>query len=195
MRKNRLEVLVEAGLFASRWLLAPLYIGMAAALGVLLWVFGATLVNDVMELTRTPNRKMAEAGILMILSMIDLSLVGNLLLIVILSGYENFIGRLEPVPNRPAWLGAIDFSGLKIRLIGSIIAISSIAMLRTELEMTDAGRDAPQILCFVLAQVAFALTGVLVAFMGWLVAHTHRIEASSPDLAAAQVDQDRQPIQ
>ena len=183
MRKNRFEALLEIGLFASRWLLAPIYVGMVIALLALIGVFAVTLVDDIERLLDTPADKAAEAGILMVLSLIDLSLIGNLLLIVLLSGYENFIGRLEAAPSsgRPPWLGAVDFAGLKIKLIGSIIAISAIALLRSYLEIGDSAPDAPRLLWQVVVQLTFTATGVMVAVMSWIVALANRLEFSKPE--------------
>src|SRR6202000_1203571 len=74
----------------------------------------------------------AEAVILQVLTLIDLSLAGNLVIIVVFSGYENFISKIdtESDEDRPSWMGTLDFSGLKMKLIGSIVAISVISLLR-----------------------------------------------------------------
>ena len=96
---------LEALLFASRWLMAPFYVGLVVALAALLVVFAnelAAKLSRVLELT-------PESGILMGLSLIDLSLAGNLLLIVIFSGYENFVSKLDAGDrDRPAWMGTVD---------------------------------------------------------------------------------------
>src|SRR3954452_1575673 len=101
---------LERGLFASRWLMAPFYLGLVLALAALLVVFARELVH---EITLLPTMN-AEGAILMALSLIDMSLAGNLMLIVIFSGYENFVSRLDAddLADRPAWMGKVDFSGL-----------------------------------------------------------------------------------
>ena len=116
MIRSRLEKGVERALFASRWLLAPFYVGLAISLLVLLAVFVISLGDDIRHLTQTSLAKLPEAGILMALSMIDLTLTGNLVIIVILSGYENFVSRIEvnDGEGRPDWLGRVGFSNLKI---------------------------------------------------------------------------------
>jgi uncharacterized protein (TIGR00645 family) len=126
--KPILEIGVERVLFASRWILAPFYLGMVVALAVILIVFVRALVTD---LAHIPTMD-AEQAILLTLSLIDLSLTGNLLLIVIFSGYENFVSKIhvDDHEDRPSWMGTVDFSGLKIKLIASIVAISAIALLR-----------------------------------------------------------------
>src|SRR3954453_5369621 len=119
---------LEATLFASRWLMAPFYLGLVLALAALLVVFADELATEVSHiLNMTP-----EGAILMGLSLIDLSLAGNLLLIVIFSGYENFVSKLDTGDDadRPSWMGTVDFSGLKMKLIASIVAISAIALLK-----------------------------------------------------------------
>ena len=107
--------------------MAPFYVGLVMALAALLVVFVGELITEVSGITdMTP-----EAAILMALSLIDLSLAGNLILIVIFSGYENFVSEIDADghADRPAWMGTVDFSGLKLRLVGSIVAISAISLL------------------------------------------------------------------
>src|ERR1017187_3107980 len=127
MNRSRLELATQAGLFASRWLLAPFYVGLAVALASLLGVFVVSLGAELTSLVHTPIAKLPEAGILMSLSLIDLSLTANLVIIVILSGYENFVSHIDTAQDadRPSWMGKVDFSGLKIKLIASIVAISA----------------------------------------------------------------------
>src|ERR1700748_3749715 len=95
MQKPTLERALETALFASRWLLAPFYVGLVIALVGLLGVFGVDLWNELTHLFAAEPKKLAEAGIVMALSLIDLSLAANLLLIVIFSGYENFVSRID----------------------------------------------------------------------------------------------------
>ena len=93
---------LEATLFASRWLMAPFYLGLVVALAALLFVFLRELVHEIVLL---PEMN-AEGAILMALSLIDMSLAGNLMLIVIFSGYENFVSRFDAgdLADRPAWM-------------------------------------------------------------------------------------------
>jgi uncharacterized protein (TIGR00645 family) len=166
--------MLEAGLFAARWLLAPIYIGLVIALVALLGVFLADLPHEIEHLRQTPPERLAEAGILMALSLIDLSLAADLLLIVILAGYENFVSRIHAAPeaDRPAWMGTIDFSGLKMKLIGSIVAISTIALLRTYLEIGDHPPDQVMLLWQVVITVTFVVAGVLLALMDFIISRT-----------------------
>ena len=174
MSTSRPARLLEAGLFAARWLLAPFYIGLVIALVALLGVFLVDLPREIEHLLHTPPARLAEAGILMALSLIDLSLAADLLLIVILAGYENFVSRIHAAPEteRPAWMGTIDFSGLKMKLIASIVAISTIALLRTYLELGDHPPDQATLLWEVAITLTFVVAGVLLALMDFIISRT-----------------------
>ena len=166
-RKPTVELLLEAGLFRARWLMAPFYIGLVVALGALLFVFGAELVHQLSTLlTMTP-----EKAILMALSLIDLSLAGNLLLIVTFSGYENFVSKIHAgdPEDRPSWMGTVDFSGLKMKLIASIVAISAIALLRAFMELAEGEHiDDQRLMWLVGIHLTFVVSGVLLAVMDWM---------------------------
>ena len=167
MIKSRLEASLEWALFASRWLLAPFYLGLVIALFALLAVFGVALTSQIAGLIHTTPDKAPEAGILMALTLIDLSLAGNLVIIVIFSGYENFVSRLDTAPgvDRPAWMGTVDFAGLKMKLIASIVAISAIALLKTFLEIADHPLNPAMLFWQVMIQLTFVVSGVLLAVM------------------------------
>jgi uncharacterized protein (TIGR00645 family) len=170
--RSKLERAVESVLFASRWLLAPFYLGMVLALAIVLVVFVRELINELAHI-RTLD---AEGGILLSLSLIDLSLTGNLLLIVMFSGYENFVSKIHvgDHEDRPHWMGTVDFAGLKIKLIASIVAISGIALLRAFLPLGDAGApvDTQRTGWMVAIHLTFVVSGVLLAFMDWITSKT-----------------------
>ncbi len=165
---GKLERALESLLFASRWLLAPLYLGMIVAVGLILMVFLRELIEQLTHVSTLD----AEGAILLALSLIDLSLTANLLLIVIFSGYENFVSRMHIAnhEDRPSWMGTVDFSGLKLKLIASIVAISAIALLRTFLPLGD--RDVPidgaRVFWMVTIHLTFVVSGVLLALMDWI---------------------------
>jgi uncharacterized protein (TIGR00645 family) len=106
------ERLIERSLFASRWLMAPMYIGLAMALVILVWVFIVELWRFAMIV---PSMTVNDA-VLGVLALIDLSLAANLLMIVIFAGYENFVSRMDLADHkdRPDWQGEVDFSALKL---------------------------------------------------------------------------------
>jgi len=113
------------------------------------------------------------AVILAILTLIDLSLAGNLLLMVIFAGYENFVSKIDTGghEDRPDWMGKVDFSGLKLKLIASIVAISGIQLLRTFMDVQNTSdRDLQWML---LIHITFVVSGVLLALMDKLVASAH----------------------
>lgn len=171
MTKPNLEARFERMLFASRWLMAPMYLGLAVALAMLTVIFVGELIHYIpMTLTMTP-----EEMILVCLTLIDLSLAANLLLIVLFSGYENFVSKLDIEDghgDRPSWMGTVDFSGLKMKLIASIVAISAIHLLKRfmeigETDFTPLMAD-PVLFWLVVIHLTFVLSGVLMALMDWL---------------------------
>jgi len=178
--RSKLETALERTLFASRWLLAPFYLGMVLALVLLLVVFVRELVNEFAHIQSMD----AEGGILLALSLIDLSLTGNLVLIVMFSGYENFVSKLYvgDHEDRPGWMGTVDFSGLKLKLIASIVAISGIALLRAFLPLGDAETpvDGRRIFWMVTIHLTFVVSGVLLAAMDWITSRSEAHEVAQP---------------
>jgi len=170
MTVRALEIRFERLLFGARWVLAPLYAGMVLALIAIVVVFVRELITELGHLG-TLN---GEQAIVLALSLIDLSLTGNLLVVVIFAGYESFVSRLHigDHEDRPDWLGTIDFAGLKLKVIASIVAISAIALLRSFLLLGDpaTGVDAARLRWMVLIQLTFVVSGVLLAFMDWISA-------------------------
>lgn len=172
-RRIWIEVWLEKGLFTARWLMAPFYIGLVIALGVLLLAFVNKLLHALPQAWRMDD---AEA-IMLMLSLIDMSLAGNLILIVIFAGYENFVSKLDTAghEDRPDWMGQIDFSGLKMKLIASIVAISAVALLRGFMEMVRGDGVDPEPLKWLLAvHLTFVLSGLLLALMDFIAARTPR---------------------
>ena len=175
-KRSRLSQLaerrLERALFSARWLMAPFYLGLVLALVALLVVFLRELVEEVAHIP-TMN---SEGAILMALSMIDMSLAGNLILIVIFSGYENFVSKLDTgeFDERPAWMGTIDFSGLKLKLVGSIVAISAIALLRSFMKIGTVPLDPTELQWRILVHLTFVTSGVLLALMDLLSSRAAR---------------------
>ena len=169
MAKRVVETWLERGLFASRWLMAPFYIGLVAALAVLLAVFVQELIHEVPLVIQSAK---ADDAIVLALSLIDLSLGGNLVLIVILSGYENFVSKIDTADHadRPEWMGTLDFTGLKMKLIASIIAISAVALLRAFMDLAEPGAapDQAKLAWLVGLHLTFIASGVMMALMDWL---------------------------
>ena len=144
--KPPIETAFERMLFRSRWLMAPFYLGLVIALGLLLVIFVKELFYYTPQVLGLGGASMtANDGILAVLTLVDLSLAGNLLLIVMFSGYENFVSKLDlgDQRDRPSWMGKVDFSGLKMKLIASIVAISGIHLLKVFMEVGKQAADAP----------------------------------------------------
>ncbi|HEY3694856.1 TIGR00645 family protein [Phenylobacterium sp.] len=172
-RKPAAERVLEATLFHSRWLMAPMYLGLVVALAALVWVFAAEAWRELSHVVAMSP----EEAILMVLSLIDLSLAGNLLLIVIFSGYENFVSKIDTGDHedRPDWMGTVDFSGLKMKLIASIVAISAIALLRAFMRLAEGEAIADRTLTWLVTiHVTFVVSGVLLAVMDWLAGKADR---------------------
>ncbi len=163
-----IERIIEKSLFASRWLMAPMYLGLASALVLLLISFMQELVHLFSAL---PNISQNDV-VLGILSLIDLSLAANLLLIVIFSGYENFVSKIntDTHEDNPEWKGSVDFSTLKLKLIASIVAISGIHLLKV---FMDVGKTPEhQIKWMIIIHVVFVISGVLLALMDMIASRT-----------------------
>jgi uncharacterized protein (TIGR00645 family) len=170
---HRLQHAFELWLFRSRWLMAPFYLGLVVALAALLVVFVRELWHEIGSLmSLTPAR-----GVVTALSLIDLSLAANLLVIVIFSGYETFVSKMNigEEDERPDWMGLIDFSGLKMKLMASIVAISGVALLRDFVEVGE-GEAIPnvQLAWLVGIHLAFVVSGLLLAVMDLVVSRTTR---------------------
>lgn len=169
--KNSLERILENGLFLSRWLMAPVYVGLALALAGLVVVFARELIHEGAHImTMDP-----EKAILAVLSLIDLSLAGNLLLIVIFSGYENFVSRIDKadMEDRPEWMGTVDFSALKMKLLASIIAISAVALLKQFMIMGEPEAMSRENLIFLIViHLTFVISGLLMGAMDFLASRS-----------------------
>lgn len=166
---NPVERRFEAALFASRWMLVPLYLGLTLSLGMMVVVFFRELLT-VLPQTLTMT---TEQSILAVLTLIDLTLAANLLLIVIFSGYENFVSKFDvDSEDRPDWMGTVDFTGLKMKLIASIVAISGIYLLKRFMEVgvPEAKRAVTdnELYWLTVIYMSFVVSGVLLALMDWL---------------------------
>jgi uncharacterized protein (TIGR00645 family) len=156
---SKAERILEGFLFRSRWLLAPFYLFLVFALAVLLVKDGQELVHLFVHALRAEGSR----TILDVLSLIDLTLTGSLVIIVIFSGYENFVSRIDESEHKdwPEWMGRIDFSGLKLKLMSSIVAISAVQLLRAFTNVTQVSdRD---LLWYVIIHLVFVVSGLVLA--------------------------------
>jgi uncharacterized protein (TIGR00645 family) len=173
-----LEDATEATIFASRWLLAPVFLGLAVALLFVMVNFIVQLVHYIPEFVTMSIDDVASA----VLSLIDLALLGNLLLIVIFSGYENFvskIGAAQGHEDRPPWMGTLDFSGLKIKIVGSVVAISLVELLQDFIQMAELHSEGIVVdpkfeLWRVVLHLTFVVSGCLFAVMDLIAEKRHQ---------------------
>lgn len=158
---NRVERVIERAIFASRWLLAPIYAGLSVGLVLLLVKF----VQGTVDLTSHILAISAAETIVGILGLIDLALMGSLLLIVIFVSYENFVSRLDTGKSgdEPRWMRHIDFIGLKLKLMAAIVAISAIRLL--EDFMSPRNIDDRHLAWSVGIHITFVVSGLLLAMM------------------------------
>ena len=162
-----IERILEKILFSSRWLLAPIYLGLIVGLVAL-------VVKDIQHIIHIiPNILHASESdlVLDILGLIDLSLTASLVIIVIFSGYENFVSRITTTGHEdwPEWMAKIDFTGLKLKLLSSIVAISAIQLLRAFMDINKTSdRD---LMWYVIIHVVFVSSGLLLALTDRLSEH------------------------
>ncbi|HQM45013.1 MAG: TIGR00645 family protein [Syntrophaceae bacterium] len=161
------EKYLEQAIYKSRWLLVPLYIGLIAANVLLLIKF----VKEFIKLI--PLVLYGEGGqvIAGLLSLIDIVLVANLMLIIIFAGYENFVSKIDMKnhEDRPDWMGKIGFSDLKMKVVGSIVAISAIELLRAFMNL-DVACSTEQLAWKVGIHITFVFSGIGFAVMDRLSA-------------------------
>jgi uncharacterized protein (TIGR00645 family) len=157
---ERVRRVFEYVLFNSRWLMAPFYVGLVVALAVMFLKFLRMLWEFILHAQGSKSTEI----ILDVLSLIDVTLVCNLILIVVFSGYENFVSRIDTSgnPSWPIWITKIDFAGLKQKLLASIVAISAIHVLEAFLNI-DAAFDATRMTWLVAVHLVFVISAVLLA--------------------------------
>jgi uncharacterized protein (TIGR00645 family) len=183
--RDTTETLLEKALFASRWLLAPFYFGLAIGVAILLIKF----LQELFHLALTAFAISGSEAILGVLSLVDLALTGSLLLIVIFSGYENFVSKIDHTSHRdwPEWMGTIDFTALKIKLLGSIVAISAIQLLKQFMAVKTASDR--ELMWYVVIHVVFVVSSVLLALSdrlsGESKSHGSGTPAPAPEVAQA----------
>ncbi|MGL4324308.1 MAG: TIGR00645 family protein [Beijerinckiaceae bacterium] len=159
-QRNPVELFIETILFNSRWLLAPFYLALVAVLVVLLVKMGQQLVHFIISAPQATETDV----ILEALSLIDLTLMGSLVIIVIFSGYENFVSKIDEADHKdwPEWMGKIDFAGLKLKLLSSIVAISAVKLLSAFMKVKS--YDDRELMWSVGIHVVFVVSGL---FMAW----------------------------
>ena len=166
---NKLEHALESTLFKGRWLLAPFFLGLLFAVILLLIKFFKQLYSMTLTAFNTANNDLLVG----ILTLVDTALLAGLLLIIIFSGYENFVSKLD-IDNhrdRPAWMGKVGFSGLKIKLISAIVAISAVELLKVFISSESLSNE--ELFWKVGIHLTFVISGVLFSITDYINSKTH----------------------
>jgi uncharacterized protein (TIGR00645 family) len=161
---NAIERTMESAIFASRWILAPFFLGLIIGMLVLLFKFGKELVSLLMGVMGLYEHD----TIISILTLVDTALLAVLLLIIVFSGYENFVSKLNvgESEDRPAWMGKVGFSDLKMKLISAIVAISAVELLKAFL--VSETMTSEQIGWKIAIHLTFVVSGLLFAASDWI---------------------------
>jgi uncharacterized protein (TIGR00645 family) len=161
----RIDQLIERTLFASRWLLAPIYLGLAVVLVVFTIEFVRELVHLALEALTITEAEL----ILGTLGLIDVTLIAGLIIMVMLSGYENFISRLdiEEAEKTISWLGKLDAGSLKLKVAAYLVAISAIQLLRSYMDIEKVPND--KLLWLTIIHLTFVVSALLLTAMDRLM--------------------------
>lgn len=160
-----MESLIEKTLYASRWIMAPVYLGLSLLLLVLAFKFFQELIHIVPALLTMPEQTL----ILRILTLVDLTLVGSLVVMVMFSGYENFVSKIDidDGDEKLSWLGKMDSGSLKLKLSASIVAISAIHLLKVYMEFkpdSDAVAET-KIMWLLIVHMGFVVSALCMQIM------------------------------
>jgi uncharacterized protein (TIGR00645 family) len=156
---QKIERLIATTLRASRWLMAPLYLGLIAALGLVLVEFYRELAHTIAGF----GEMTIDMVNLAVLKLIDLVLVGNLVFIMTAAGVEAMALNAVAAADRRDWMGKLDFNGLKFKILASIVAIASVELLETYMNIGSMNKT--DVLWKILILLALVLSGVLLAWM------------------------------
>lgn len=171
-----IETLLEQCILLSRWLLAPIYLALIAVLVL----FTVKAFQEVIHLFAVITTATEVDLILSVLALIDMALVANLLVMVILSSYENFVSNLDVAEGqeKPSWLGKIDAATLKIKLAVAIVAISSIHLLQAFMTTPSQGYEQPlqgnHLFWLVVIHLTFVVSALLMAIIDRIAFAQHR---------------------
>ena len=168
-----MKTLIEKLLYASRWVMAPVYLGLSALLIILAFKFFQEVYYIFPELLTMPEKNL----ILKILTLVDLTLVGSLVVMVMFSGYENFVSKIniDQDTEKLAWLGKMDSSSLKLKLSSSIVAISAVHLLKVYMEFKPEAEDTlaeTKLMWLLIVHLGFVVSSLVMSY-------TYRMEHSA----------------
>ncbi|MDX8500220.1 TIGR00645 family protein [Mesorhizobium sp. VK4C] len=161
---KRLELAIESVILASRWLLVAFYLGLGLALATYALSFGKKLYEFVISVFTLGDTD----TILKMLGLIDAALVASLVVMVIISGYENFVSRFDEQDGEVHWLGTIDVGSLKVKVASTIVAISSIHLLQVFLNHASYTTD--QLMWLTVMHLAFVFSALMLAYIDRVMA-------------------------
>lgn len=163
-----IEQTIERLMYACRWILAPVYLAMSIALLALSVKFFQELYHFLPHLLEVEESDL----ILKLLTLIDLTLVGSLIVIVMFSGYENFVSQMDIglSTEKLGWLGTHDYGSLKMKVASSIVAISSIHLLKVFMNVPQTDND--KILWYVLIHLTLVISALFMSVIDKLTKHS-----------------------
>ncbi len=169
MAMSSLEKMIEKLMYSSRWLLAPVYLGLSLILLLLTLKFFQEVIHFIPFLFSMDDSEL----ILKVLTLIDLTLVGSLTVIVMFSGYENFVSQLDigKKTEKLDWLGTHDYGSLKLKVSSSIVAISSIHLLKIFMNVENT--DNEKIQWYVFIHLTLVTSALLMGLMDRITRHSH----------------------
>jgi uncharacterized protein (TIGR00645 family) len=170
-RSEGVEILIEKLIFRSRWILAIFYVLLVATLLLVSIKFCKEFIHFSFIFWNASEAEFVTG----VLDLVDKTLLGNLLILIIFSGYENFvsvIGAAKDSADRPKWMGGVDFANLKLKLIGSIVALSAINLLASFLEIGTTNKE--NLGWMIGIHLSFVITGLLFALSERYMVHDHK---------------------
>ncbi len=167
MAVSKIEKMTERLMYASRWILAPVYLGLSLALFALFIKFYQELYHFLPHILEIDESTL----VLNLLTLIDLTLVGSLIVIVMFSGAENFVSRMDIGENAEKldWLGSHDYGSLKMKVAASIVAISSIHLLKIFMNIQETDND--KLMWYVLIHLTLVLSALLMGYLDKISRH------------------------
>ena len=181
--RDKIEDVLERSMFASRWLMAPVYVVLSLSLAFIMIKVIQIFFHEIIYYDPATQGwiffQFFKSGLkdmlLFVLRLVDMALIGNLVLMIIFAGYENFVSKIDVAresEDKPAWMGKVDFSGLKLKLVASIVAISGINLLEAFMAIDD--HTDKEIRWQIIIHLVFIVSGVMLALMDYIASKTKK---------------------
>lgn len=166
---SKTESIIERIIFASRWVQAPLYVGLIIG-GVL---YAYKFLTELVHLISGINEITESALMLGVLTLVDITMVANLLIMVIIGGYSTFVSKIdiEHHEDRPEWLKKVDAGTLKVKLAGSLVGVSGIHLLQVFINIEN--RNLEYVKWQVIIHVVFLMSSIMLAYSEKLLHDRH----------------------